>query len=543
LFLLAAIRLHQRTPGDAGAGSYFYWATNEWAWFNASGMINSEHLINDGLNGCANNGQTTWTYNQGVILGGLPNLYKVTGNTAYLTEAQLIANAAISTLVNGSGVLIEPCEPNCGGDGPQFKGIFVRYLAYLYDVTRTPAYYNFLSNNAHAVWFNDRNVYNQLGLMWDGPWDSDDAARQSSAMMPVSALAEPITGNLLFAKGAGDPAFSHSVGRAAGALAWVCSPGTSPAGFMQLGPHVAYLPVGPHAAHFRAGVSALSNSAASLVQLSVVEDNGGTVLARMAVPWSSFAATNAPQDFVLLFTNTVAADPLDFEIYWYNAAGAPSFTLTDVTVDGLANWTAANLTHDIGRLDGLNGWEADPVRDTASGYLVRGPGTGQIFAGDYTVQFELKVDNFNWDTAEVATISVVDTDNNAVLASQNLTRNQFSNALYQAFPLAFNAAAGAHYDFRTYWHHSSTAPRLTQRSVILQPGPIPFFTSAQLSGGNVALGLIGVPGRACTVEVSGSLAPGAWSAFGSVTVPAFLGSASFTDTVTNSARFYRLHYP
>ena len=67
LFLLAAIRLHQRTPGDGGTGSYFYWATNEWAWFKASGMINAQNLVNDGLNGCANNGQTTWTYNQGVI--------------------------------------------------------------------------------------------------------------------------------------------------------------------------------------------------------------------------------------------------------------------------------------------------------------------------------------------------------------------------------------------------------------------------------------------------------------------------------------------
>ncbi|HSU53573.1 MAG TPA: glycoside hydrolase family 76 protein, partial [Candidatus Dormibacteraeota bacterium] len=202
LFLLAAIRLHQRTPGDAGAGSYLYWATNEWSWFKASGMINGQNLVNDGLNGCLNNGQTTWTYNQGVILGGLTDLYKVTGDATYLNQATAIADAAIVTLIDGNGVLKEPCEPGtCGGDAPQFKGIFIRYLAYLYDVTRKTSYYNFLYKNAHAVWFNDRNVFNQLGLRWSGPVDLVDAARQSSALMPVSALAEPTTPALAFAKG------------------------------------------------------------------------------------------------------------------------------------------------------------------------------------------------------------------------------------------------------------------------------------------------------------------------------------------------------
>ena len=42
-------------------------------------MLNSQWLFNDGLtSACVNNNSTTWTYNQGVILGGLVNLYEIT---------------------------------------------------------------------------------------------------------------------------------------------------------------------------------------------------------------------------------------------------------------------------------------------------------------------------------------------------------------------------------------------------------------------------------------------------------------------------------
>ncbi len=188
LFFSVAARLHLRTPGDKGPGSYLDWAQRTWDWFKNSGLINSSNLLNDGLNdSCQNNGQTTWTYNQGVILGGLVDLYKSTNDSSLLTQAELIADAAIKTLAP-KGILREPCEPsNCGADGIQFKGVFMRNLYYLYQTTNKQAYKDFIIQNANSIWSHSRNSANQFGLDWAGPLDRADAARQSSAMDAINA--------------------------------------------------------------------------------------------------------------------------------------------------------------------------------------------------------------------------------------------------------------------------------------------------------------------------------------------------------------------
>jgi predicted alpha-1,6-mannanase (GH76 family) len=194
LFLLSAARLHRRAANGTGAGSYYDWAFKEWNWFRNSGMINSSNIVNDGLNSsCQNNGGITWTYNQGIILGGLVELWRITGNRDYLYRAELIAEATINNQVWSGGILREPCEinNNCDGDQKIFKGIFAQGLSRLYNADRgnKPAYGTFLTNNANSVWNNDRDSSNGFGLTWKGPVGSVDQATHASGTLLISEVA------------------------------------------------------------------------------------------------------------------------------------------------------------------------------------------------------------------------------------------------------------------------------------------------------------------------------------------------------------------
>lgn len=63
----------------------------------------------------------------------------------------------------------------------------MRNLYYLYQTTHKQAYKDFIIQNANSIWSHSRNSANQFGLDWAGPFDSADAARQSSAMDAINA--------------------------------------------------------------------------------------------------------------------------------------------------------------------------------------------------------------------------------------------------------------------------------------------------------------------------------------------------------------------
>ncbi len=167
LYIRMTAALHNRLPGDS---VWLQRATTSWNWFKNSGMINSAGLVNDGLTGsCTNNGQTVWTYNQGLAIGGALELWRATGDATVLAKARQLGDAAMSsTLLSPGGILTESCDAagNCDDNQKQFKGIFMRYLMDLADSTGEASYQTYAQRQADSIWQNDRDSLNRLGQRW-----------------------------------------------------------------------------------------------------------------------------------------------------------------------------------------------------------------------------------------------------------------------------------------------------------------------------------------------------------------------------------------
>jgi predicted alpha-1,6-mannanase (GH76 family) len=206
--------LHDVIPGDT---KYLNQAVKEWNWFSASGMINGSNLINDGLKiessgRCVNNGDTTWTYNQGVVLEGLAELYKATGNAKYLASAEKLAHASTTSgklnpvsATAPRGELREIVSNPSDGNTPMFKGAYIRGLDVLNAViaakTATAGPYScYLDRQSAVAYLHDRNPADQYGYLWAGPWSS---TAQNGPDQPTSGQ----QGSALFLANAG-PAFT-----------------------------------------------------------------------------------------------------------------------------------------------------------------------------------------------------------------------------------------------------------------------------------------------------------------------------------------------
>ncbi len=194
LYIRLTAELHNRIHGDR---LWLGRAEQGYHWFTHSGLINSAGLVNDGLTDqCANNGQTVWSYNQGLAIGGALELYRATHDPAQLVLAKKLADAALAapSLVD-DGILTESCDAlstTCDDNGKQFKGVFLRYLDDLATTTHTVRYQRFVGAQAASVWGRDRDAGNRLGERWSGATDQThpnafDWRTQASALSALIA--------------------------------------------------------------------------------------------------------------------------------------------------------------------------------------------------------------------------------------------------------------------------------------------------------------------------------------------------------------------
>lgn len=190
LFLAVGASLANRVPAGEKA-NYQNWAQMEWDWFWNSGVINSDKLINDGIDktSCKNDAKTTWTYNQGVVLAGLSELAKAKSDGGLIAHAQELATASMSRL-SEDGILTEPVAHPLDEQGAMFKGAYIRGLSSLNENEGQQAYADFLRRNADSALARAKDNDGAIRDRWQGGSDGSSAASHAAGIDVLVAAAQ-----------------------------------------------------------------------------------------------------------------------------------------------------------------------------------------------------------------------------------------------------------------------------------------------------------------------------------------------------------------
>lgn len=193
LFLAVSASLANRVPAGEKA-DYQNWAQMEWDWFWNSGVINSDRLINDGIDktSCQNDAKTTWTYNQGVVLTGLSELAKAKSDGGLIAHAKELAAASMSRL-SEDGILTEPVAHPLDEQGAMFKGAYVRGLSSLNKNEGQQAYTDFLKRNADSALARAKNSDGVIKDRWQGGSEGLNAASHAAGIDVLVAAAQAST--------------------------------------------------------------------------------------------------------------------------------------------------------------------------------------------------------------------------------------------------------------------------------------------------------------------------------------------------------------
>jgi len=170
-------------------------AKSLYTWMKTT-LVTSGGLVYDGINRNQDGAIDHWefTYNQGLFIGSAVELYNCTKDPAYLQDAILTANNLIADPnLTTNGILKSEGQ----GDGGLFKGVAVRYLTELIeltdlDETSRTKYANFLKINAQTLYYKG---IARPSLMISPDWTvqpsgSTDLTTQLSGVMLVEAAAK-----------------------------------------------------------------------------------------------------------------------------------------------------------------------------------------------------------------------------------------------------------------------------------------------------------------------------------------------------------------
>jgi hypothetical protein len=194
-------------------------AVRAYDWFMSHNFTNAQGLIVDGFHispnqtTCNERNEMVYTYNQGVILSGLRNLWEATSDDTYLADGHALIETVIDATgwnahnsttaaqwagLGRNGVLEDYCDApaTCSQDNYIFKGVYFTHLdafcrplptttplidgvTYLATATlagehyrRCQSYAKWIQHNAHAA-LSTRNDFGIMGEWWGASYVDD----------------------------------------------------------------------------------------------------------------------------------------------------------------------------------------------------------------------------------------------------------------------------------------------------------------------------------------------------------------------------------
>jgi predicted alpha-1,6-mannanase (GH76 family) len=154
--------------GASGDAAYLAKARSAYAWLRRSLFDSDLGAVYDHVSLDATGqpvvDRSTYTYNQGTVIGAADLLYRASGNAAYADDARKALQFARSGLTVG-GLLR---EEGVGRDGGGFKGIFARYAVLFAARNGLTDFTPWFAQNAAAAWAT-RDERGLMGQDWSGP--------------------------------------------------------------------------------------------------------------------------------------------------------------------------------------------------------------------------------------------------------------------------------------------------------------------------------------------------------------------------------------
>ena len=169
-------------PGKKPRQAYLDEAVKIYSWLRNHLYEPTEGKVYDNMNASGHISRAIYTYNQGTFIGAGHELYKITGERQYLTEAVKAADYVIDHMSNNEGVLSNATS----GDGGLFNGIFFRYFVRL---TNEPGLSPAEREKFHIYITHCATVMAEQGvnhqtMLYGGNWHKAPAADEPVALTP-----------------------------------------------------------------------------------------------------------------------------------------------------------------------------------------------------------------------------------------------------------------------------------------------------------------------------------------------------------------------